>query len=108
MKDQATEKLLTSRQNGMPVLLGVIALYVITFVINTILYPYSILSTVFVLLSVLGTFLLAGLKVLKPQEAVVLTPYAPPSTPPPTPSSPRAGRAAARSKPSLGAPNASP
>ena len=67
MKDQATEKLLTSRQNGMPVLLGVIALYVITFVINTILYPYSILSTVFVLLSVLGTFLLAGLKVLKPQ-----------------------------------------
>lgn len=73
MKDQATEKLLTSRQNGMPVLLGVIALYVITFVINTILYPYSILSTVFVLLSVLGTFLLAGLKVLKPQEAVVLT-----------------------------------
>ncbi len=73
MKNQATEKLLTSRQNGMPVLLGVIALYVITFVINTILYPYSILSTVFVLLSVLGTFLLAGLKVLKPQEAVVLT-----------------------------------
>ena len=73
MKEQPVEKILTTRQNGMAVLLLAIAIYILTFVTNVFLYPYSILSTVFVLLSILASFLLAGLKVLKPQEAIVLT-----------------------------------
>lgn len=65
------EKILNKKNNGMPVLLGIIALYILAVfgVIsgNYVLFIPSIIWLMF------GWILFLGLKVLKPQEALVLT-----------------------------------
>ena len=69
------EKVLTGHKNGMLVLLGVIALYVIT--VPLMLFTFAngiyIVGVLCIIYMALGWILLLGLKVLKPQEALVLT-----------------------------------
>lgn len=72
MKKQAEEKLLRSRQNGMPVLLLILAIYLAAIAVN-IVFPYRAFSSLAILLAALASLFLPGLKVLKPQEALVLT-----------------------------------
>ena len=77
------EKLLSGKQNGMPVLLGTLVLYALAVIgivlaVNTGIYRYSlILASAILVVCIawlcLGWILLCGLKVLKPQEALVLT-----------------------------------
>ena len=68
------EKLLNGRKNGMLVLLGVIAVYVLAIIglIKCIVNPSPLLF-VFIFILAVAWFPLCGLKVLKPQEALVLT-----------------------------------
>lgn len=72
MKKQTEEKLLRSRQNGMPMLLLILAIYAAAIAVN-IVFPYQALSGLSILLAALASLFLPGLKVLKPQEALVLT-----------------------------------
>ena len=70
-----TEKVLNTRKNGMAVLLLTIVLYIIAilgipFSIALYLYPLTLL---FIAYLCVGWIALLGLKVLKPQEALVLT-----------------------------------
>ena len=69
------EKVLTGHKNGMLVLLGVIALYVIA--VPLMLFSFAngiyIVGVLCIIYMALGWILLLGLKVLKPQEALVLT-----------------------------------
>lgn len=69
------EKVLTGHKNGMLVLLGVIALYVIA--VPLMLFSFAngiyIVGVLCIVYMALGWILLLGLKVLKPQEALVLT-----------------------------------
>ena len=77
------EKLLSGKQNGMPVLLGTLVLYILAVIgivlaVNTGIYRHSLILAVAILVVCvawlcLGWILLCGLKVLKPQEALVLT-----------------------------------
>ena len=74
-----TEKVLNGKKNGMLVLLAVIALYVVAALgvfigvsVNMGLFNIVLLAVCIAYLS-LGWILLCGLKVLKPQEALVLT-----------------------------------
>ncbi len=75
-----TEKIYTTRKNGMIVLIGVMAAYVFAIFLSLgggILSRYSGIGGFFVFISIIiymfGWFPLLGLKVLKPQEALVLT-----------------------------------
>lgn len=75
-----TEKIYTTKKLGMYVLLGVIAAYVLAFfgiILGAALSSYAFFGGFFVFVSVMiiifGWFPLLGLKVLKPQEALVLT-----------------------------------
>ncbi|MCI8414731.1 MAG: SPFH domain-containing protein [Ruminiclostridium sp.] len=73
MKHQPEEKILRSKQNGMPVLLLVLALYAVC-VAGYLFNPYGyLIGTLCRILPLLLWIPLAGLKVLKPQEALVLT-----------------------------------
>ena len=70
-----TEKILTTKKNGMLVLILSILLYIIAIpgtiiTSETVLFPLTIF---FVLYMCLGWILWLGLKILKPQEALVLT-----------------------------------
>ena len=69
-----TEKILTTKKNGMLMLLGclgAIALSTVLFIIGIDAGPWlGIPALVLLIISVIG---LAGLKILKPQEALVLT-----------------------------------
>ncbi len=70
-----SEKILAGRKNGMAVLLGVIASYVAAILLIVAaellgFWPLTVLCMIYVCL---GWILLLGLKVLKPQEALVLT-----------------------------------
>ena len=69
------EKVLSKSKNGMAVLLGIIAgmLICVGLFIVSIVSDNSLLGAISVILFVLLCFLPAGLKVLKPQEALVLT-----------------------------------
>ena len=73
------EKVLTTHKNGMAVLLGVLALYALAVaaLIGGIQATSVQLGTILIKLAVavllLGWIPLCGLKVLKPQEALVLT-----------------------------------
>lgn len=71
------EKILTEKKLGMPVLLGIIGIYILT-TVGLFLYlqqpdPKGIIITLCVIILALAWIPLAGLKVLKPQEALVLT-----------------------------------
>ena len=69
-----TEKILTTKKNGMPMLLGclgAIVLSIVLFVIGIEVSPLVGIPALFLLLA--SVIALAGLKVLKPQEALVLT-----------------------------------
>ena len=75
-----TEKILTTKKNGMPVLLltilvylGGIALFILSFVNGKEEGPAVIPFIIGLLIMTLGWFPVLGLKVLKPQEALVLT-----------------------------------
>ncbi len=73
-----TEKILTEKKNGMAMMLLVIALYIISFPALIFgVVSETALGGVIALLSIIwiifGWILLLGLKVLKPQEALVLT-----------------------------------
>lgn len=69
------EKILSQKKNGMPVMLTVIMLYLLTIP----LFVYAIKKEIYFLIIIiaiwfiLGWIPLLGLKVLKPQEALVLT-----------------------------------
>ena len=70
-----TEKILTTKKNGMLVLILSIVLYIIAIpgviiTSDTVLFPLAIF---FVLYLCLGWILWLGLKILRPQEALVLT-----------------------------------
>ena len=70
-----TEKILTTKKNGMLVLILSIVLYIIgipaiIITSETALYPLTIFFTLYMCL---GWILWLGLKILKPQEALVLT-----------------------------------
>ena len=70
------EKILTGKKNGMLMLLLTIALYVLAFV--GMIFGFAVadsplLAVLCVIFLCLGWILLLGLKVLKPQEALVLT-----------------------------------
>jgi len=81
------EKIIEGRKNGLPVLLGTIVLYVMavigvvfcnlmisSFYGSRIIRPFfSLIHTICLLVIALGWILFLGLKVLKPQEALVLT-----------------------------------
>ncbi len=69
------EKILSTKKNGMPVLLLTIALYIaaIPLFAYSIEKGLTILSVLTAIWGILGWILLLGLKVLKPQEALVLT-----------------------------------
>jgi regulator of protease activity HflC (stomatin/prohibitin superfamily) len=75
MEEIMEEKVLQIRQNGMPVLLGTIALYVLIIVgvIFSIRNSISWLTVVTIILACIAWLPFAGLKVIKPQEALVLT-----------------------------------
>ena len=65
------EKILNKKNNGMPVLLGIIALYILAvFGVISGSYVLFIPSIIWLMF---GWILFLGLKVLKPQEALVLT-----------------------------------
>ncbi len=77
-----TEKILNGKKHGMAVLLGVILLYAVAItalVLSAISLEQeaSVLNTICMVISIvavsLGWIFLCGLKVLKPQEALVLT-----------------------------------
>ena len=75
------EKILQTRKNGMAVLLltllgyaAAIALFVYSIVLlDTHLFPGILLLVLSIAYAIAGVFLFCGLKVLKPQEALVLT-----------------------------------
>ncbi|MBQ3122892.1 MAG: SPFH domain-containing protein [Firmicutes bacterium] len=75
------EKILTNRKNGMMMLILIIVSYVIAFLTVTVgasaLWWFGILGGIMMFLGVLwmalGWILLLGLKIVKPQEALVLT-----------------------------------
>ena len=74
------EKILQTRKNGMAVLLGILLGYLLDialFVYSAYLLDRTALGfvalAVAIVYAVAGVFLLCGLKVLKPQEALVLT-----------------------------------
>lgn len=77
-----TEKILNRKKHGMAVLLGVILLYILAVAVIVLSavslnQGFSVLNSVClaagILVICLGWILLCGLKVLKPQEALVLT-----------------------------------
>lgn len=70
------EKILTGKKNGMLVLLGVIVLYILSivgFIYGGPMGKSDILCIVSLIVICLAWILFLGLKVLKPQEALVLT-----------------------------------
>ncbi|MCR5503559.1 MAG: SPFH domain-containing protein, partial [Lachnospiraceae bacterium] len=69
-----TEKIYTTKKNGMLMLIGTILLYVLAFVLmlaGVVLGPLSVILGILIIC--FGWILFLGLKVLKPQEALVLT-----------------------------------
>ncbi len=69
------EKVLSKKKNGMAALLGILVLYAaaIVGIVFGARNEYVTVIIVSVIIAVVATILLAGLKVLKPQEALVLT-----------------------------------
>ena len=69
-----TEKILTTKKNGMAVMLGCLGSIILSIVLFAIGVEVSPLIAVpAVILLIVSVIALAGLKVLKPQEALVLT-----------------------------------
>ena len=70
-----TEKILSGRKNGMIVLLGVIMLYLLSFIGVIFGASQGSIALIVICIVIISTawILLCGLKVLKPQEALVLT-----------------------------------
>ena len=69
-----TEKILTTKKNGMLMLLGCLGAIVLSIVLFVIGIDSSVLIAIAaVILLIASVIALAGLKVLKPQEALVLT-----------------------------------
>jgi len=75
MNEKATEKVLTNKKHGMRVLLLTLFLYLAAtgMVIAGVLLELLPLTVVGIVYLALGWLVLPGLKVLKPQEALVLT-----------------------------------
>ncbi len=75
MKEQVTEKVLTNKKHGMLVLVLTLFLYAIMIAAIVVGAVFDILPVMIVgiVFCSLGWILLLGLKVLKPQEALVLT-----------------------------------
>lgn len=75
MNEKATEKVLTNKKHGMAVLLITLFLYLLAagMVIAGVLLELLPLTVVGIVYLALGWLVLPGLKVLKPQEALVLT-----------------------------------
>lgn len=69
------EKVLSKKKNGMAVLLGILAVYAasVAGIVFGAQNAFDGLIFVSIFVDVVATILLAGLKVLKPQEALVLT-----------------------------------
>lgn len=69
------EKVLSRKKNGMAALCGILALYAVSLAVIVFGARNAYVSIVVAgsLIAVVATVLLAGLKVLKPQEALVLT-----------------------------------
>lgn len=68
------EKILSGKKNGMPVLLSVILVYVLAFVGVIMGASYSlVLLIISIILLCIAWIPLCGLRILKPQEALVLT-----------------------------------
>ena len=74
------EKILNGKKNGMALLFGVILIYVLAvvcFVLCAVMsngeYPQPFFFTVGMIISIFGWIPLLGLRVLKPQEALVVT-----------------------------------
>ena len=69
------EKILTNKKHGMPVLLSTLVLYIIAIACLIFGGIYEILPLIIVsaIYCCVGWIVLPGLKVLKPQEALVLT-----------------------------------
>lgn len=76
-----TEKIYTTKKMGMPVLIGIIAMYVLdvflivfsAIVMDETAFPGIITLLIGLIIASLGWIPLLGLKVIKPQEALVLT-----------------------------------
>ena len=69
------EKVLNNKKNGMPVMLLCILLYVadvvaFVFAVETVIIPLIVITSIWLCL---GWIPLLGLRILKPQEALVLT-----------------------------------
>ncbi len=75
MKEKATEKVLTNKKHGMAVLLLTLVLYLaaVGMIVAGVLLELLPLTVVGIVYVSLGWLVLPGLKVLKPQEALVLT-----------------------------------
>lgn len=69
------ENVLSKKKNGMAVLLGILAVYAasVAGIVFGAQNAFDVLIFVSIFVDVVATILLAGLKVLKPQEALVLT-----------------------------------
>jgi regulator of protease activity HflC (stomatin/prohibitin superfamily) len=67
------EKVLSNRKIGMPVLLGVIAVYVLCILWMVVTFDEDTVPLLSLLIMFVAWIPLLGLKVLKPQEALVLT-----------------------------------
>jgi regulator of protease activity HflC (stomatin/prohibitin superfamily) len=65
------EKVLNSKSNGLPVMLGILALYVLS--VFGLMTGAPFLAILSILWLAFGWIMFCGLKVLKPQEALVLT-----------------------------------
>ena len=70
-----TEKILTTKKQGMAMLIGIILLYVVAIAALALSIQFELLVPMILAIVVLalGWILLPGLKVLRPQEALVLT-----------------------------------
>ncbi|NLY87743.1 MAG: SPFH domain-containing protein [Clostridiales bacterium] len=69
------EKILQGKKRGMPMLILFAGLYILAIIglVFSVILGYILFPTVFVIWLAIGWFPMLGLKVLKPQEALVLT-----------------------------------
>lgn len=69
------EKILTNKKHGIPVLIALLIIYIadIVLMINSIANDRLIIAILSVIYLIVGLILFFGLKILRPQEAVVLT-----------------------------------
>lgn len=69
------EIILNKQRNGMPVLILIIAMFLLSIVLFIFggIFDYGLFIVLGIIMVIVATFLIPGLKVLKPQEALVLT-----------------------------------